>query len=191
MIFPPLKKNCSSARGFTLLEMLVSVALFSIVIVIVAAAYINLINLDRQTRATNDVVDNLSFSIDSMSRSIRTGSGYACSPGDSNGNGTCHQFSFFDSTGCYNTYYLSGGLLESSITDPKGTNKCLVGSGVPLTASAVNIDTLTFYVRGVGSSDGVQPLATFVVHGTVYVDSAHPSISFTIQSSANQRNIEL
>jgi prepilin-type N-terminal cleavage/methylation domain-containing protein len=178
-------------KGFTLLEMLVSLALFSVVMVIVAAAYLNLINLDRQTRATNDVVNNLSFAIDNMARSIRTGTTYTCIPGDLNGNGTCSQFSFYDANNCFNTYSVVSSVLVDSVTDPKGTGKCLVGTNVPLTASNVTVTAATFYVRNVGSGDGLEPYVTFIVQGSIYVDAAHPAITFAIQTSANERGIEL
>ncbi len=184
-------RRAPKARGFTLLEMLVSLALFSTVMVIVGTAYLNLINLDRQTRATNDVVNNLSFSVDSMARAIRTGTTYACSPGDSNGNGTCSTFSFYDSTGCFQTYTLQSGNIMSTITDPKSTGKCSVGSNVPLTAAPVSISNLTFYVRGVGAGDQRQPQVTFIIHGAVNIDTTHPAVNFTIQTGATQRNIEL
>ena len=73
------KKTQTESRGFTLLEMMVSVAVFSVVMVIVAAAYLNLLSLDREARATSDAADSLSFVVDTISaRTIRTGTTYQC-----------------------------------------------------------------------------------------------------------------
>ena len=67
-----------SQRGFTFIEMMVSLGIFSIVMTIAMAAFFNLLSLDRQVRATNDVVGNLDFAVDSMERAIQTGTNYQC-----------------------------------------------------------------------------------------------------------------
>lgn len=72
-----LPKN-NTFRGFTLIELMVSIALFSIVISIVAAAYMNLLSVDAQAHGTNDLSTNLNFAVDTMARSIRTGTDYFC-----------------------------------------------------------------------------------------------------------------
>jgi prepilin-type N-terminal cleavage/methylation domain-containing protein len=179
-------------RGFTLLEMLVSLALFAIVMVIVAAAYLNLIGLDRQIRASNDAVNNLSFAIDDMARTIRTGTSYSCIPGDANGNGTCSQFSVYDSNGCKNVYSLSSGQVMDTISNPNNAATCTTAAqSNSITSSAMTVDTLTFHAVGIGTGDGAEPFVTMIVHGSVYVDAAHPSITFDIETSANERGIEL
>ncbi|MDO8518529.1 MAG: type II secretion system protein, partial [bacterium] len=65
-------------RGFTLVEMLVSVAIFTVVMVIALGALLSLSAASRKVQTINTAVNNLSFAVDSMSRLIRTGLNYHC-----------------------------------------------------------------------------------------------------------------
>jgi type II secretory pathway pseudopilin PulG len=182
--------------------MIVSVGIFSIVMLVASGAYVKLVALDRQARATNDLVTNLSFATESMSRSIRTGTGYACTDPsdltkDGNGNSTsgqCHQISFTDNnTGqpVSVTYRRnSTGTLGQCIGIASGS--CNDSTAVVLTDSRVVIAAggLDFYVRGVGANDGAQPWVTFTLTGTMPNGNTGNTLSFTIQSSATQRKTE-
>jgi prepilin-type N-terminal cleavage/methylation domain-containing protein len=64
--------------GFTLIEVIVSLALFSVVITIAVGALLILIASNRQLQNEQSVLSNLSFALDSMTREIRTGSNYYC-----------------------------------------------------------------------------------------------------------------
>ena len=66
--------------GFTLIEMIVSLALFSVVITIAVGALLTLINTNAQLQSEQNVLTNLSFTLDSMAREIRTGTNYFCRP---------------------------------------------------------------------------------------------------------------
>ncbi len=189
----------NTARGYTLIEMIVSVGIFSIVMLVASGAYVKLVALDRQARATNDLVTNLSFATESMSRSIRTGTGYACTDAsavkDANGNstdGSCHQISFMDNNiGQPVTYRRnSTGTLGQCVGIASGS--CNDSTAVVLTDSRVAIAAggLDFYVRGVGANDGVQPWVTFTLTGTMPNGNTGNTLSFTIQSSATQRKTE-
>jgi prepilin-type N-terminal cleavage/methylation domain-containing protein len=68
------KKN----KGFTLIEMLVSLALFSIVLVISGGVIISVIDVNRRNQLISSVVNNLNYSTDSMIRDIKTGYLYKC-----------------------------------------------------------------------------------------------------------------
>jgi prepilin-type N-terminal cleavage/methylation domain-containing protein len=187
----------SSHTGFTLIELIVSLGLFSMVIVVAAGSYMSLIALDREVRISNELVTNLSFAVDSMSRSIRTGTEYKCTPGDSNGNsisGNCHEFSYKDYKDCTITYRNSGGTLVQSIS---GTG-CSVGTDIPLTDSRIKLSTtnpqgLTFYVTGIGqtgSEAAKQPTVFFSLSGEIEEVQGQKR-SFTIESRATQRYIDL
>lgn len=169
----------NQTRGYSLLEMIVSVGLFSVVMLVATAAYLTLISMDRQTRATSDLMTNMSFAVDSMSRAIRTGTDY-CIAG-------CFQdqFSFVDSENRVITYQLEngaitrkiGGAASQAITDPRIT----VGEG-----------GLRFYVWGqtLGASDG-QPRVTFSVTGSVVAEPGADPIEFVVQGGATQRAIDI
>jgi prepilin-type N-terminal cleavage/methylation domain-containing protein len=178
------------ARGFTLIEMIVSVAVFAIVMVAVAGAYLNLINIDRETRGMNDLVNNLSFSLDSMGRAIRTGTHYQCGgPGGGNCASTpSSEFTFVNSSGQTVTYLLNTTTHE--IGACVNTSLCTVSSATYITDPRINVTSLAFYVKGSGSGDTLQPIVTFVMHGTLSTGPAN-SVAFTIQTTATERGIDI
>lgn len=173
--------------GYTLIELIVSVGLFSLIMLVITTAYLNLVHLDRTSRATTDVMTNLSFVVESMSREIRAGSGYKC-----NTNGTnCaspgspgSSFRFTDSRSRTITYTLSNGQILEQINS---------ATPVALTDPRITVAKLNFYVRGVGTTAGdayLEPQATFVLQGTIQAEP-EKQVEFTLQGSATQRLLEL
>jgi prepilin-type N-terminal cleavage/methylation domain-containing protein len=65
-------------QGFTIIEMMVSLGVFSIVITISVGALLMLVATNEQLQAEQSIMSNLSFAVDSMSREIRTGTHYYC-----------------------------------------------------------------------------------------------------------------
>lgn len=66
------------SNGFTLLETLVSVSIFTIVITIGLSALLNANSLDRKSKDLRSIIDNLSFIMEDISRNIRVGTHYNC-----------------------------------------------------------------------------------------------------------------
>lgn len=187
-------------RGYSLLEMMVSIALFSIVMLLTTAAFLKLISLDRVARGTNDVVNNLSFAIDSMERSIRTGKNYQCGgAGGSNcwtpqAPGSVLQFT--DENGRTVTYLRkTDGSIGRCAFAAGVTTACTGSNAVSLTDPRITIQTLSFYVQGVGTSaspnDIMQPQVLFSLSGYMRPDPNVSPVEFTIQSQATQRLIDL
>lgn len=65
-------------KGFTLIELMVSVSIFSVVMLIVIGALITLNNANQKAQAIRAVVDNLNFAMEDVTRNVRTGGGYKC-----------------------------------------------------------------------------------------------------------------
>lgn len=74
-------KSFRSQSGFTLVEMIVALAVFSVVVTISIGALLMLIVTNQQLQAEQSVMTNLSFALDSMTREIRTGTRYFCAEG--------------------------------------------------------------------------------------------------------------
>ncbi len=182
MIYVKKQKN----SGLTLIELMVSVALFSIVMTIVATAYIHMLSLDRRVRATNDVSNNLNFVVDTMARSIRTGSAYQC-PGSSAPNCPSpsgqSSFTFVDDQEKTVQYDLNSGQIRECYD-----TGC---SFTPITDPRITISSLTFFVKGVGNTDTAQPFVTFIIKGSINVDPQQSPVAFSIQTSAVQRQIDI
>ncbi len=174
-------------RGFTLIEIIVSVGLFSVVMLVSTAAYFTIITLDKEARATNELVVNLSFAVDSISRNIRTGKNYSCA---GVGNGTCSQFSFIDSQGQMVTYLMKGTTVAQCVFPQGDTTACSSSLAVSLTDPRITVNTLIFNVRGVGPSDSREPQTTMSIRGTM-PSAQGRTVQFTLQTSATQRYLEI
>ncbi len=173
----------TTSRGFTLIEIIVSVGIFSMVMLVVTAAYLTLVTLDREARTTNEVVANLAFAVDSIARNVRSGTTYSCAGA---GNGTCSQLSFVDAQSQTITYLLK---TDGTIGQCTG-GTCTSATAISLTDARISISALTFYVRGVGSGDAAQPQVTVSIRGTMKAQQGR-TIDFSIQTGATQRYIEL
>jgi prepilin-type N-terminal cleavage/methylation domain-containing protein len=71
-------KYTESQSGFTLVEMIVSLAIFAIVVTVSVGALLVLVGTNQRLQGEQSVMTNLSFALDSMTREIRTGSHYFC-----------------------------------------------------------------------------------------------------------------
>jgi prepilin-type N-terminal cleavage/methylation domain-containing protein len=79
------QKYSLTNSGFTLIEMIVSLAIFSIIITMSIGALLVLISSNQRLQGEQSVMTNLAFALDSMTREIRTGYNYYCEgkPNDS------------------------------------------------------------------------------------------------------------
>ncbi len=181
-------------HGFTLIELMVSVALFSIVMVLVAGSYLRLVAIDHALQSTNNAVNNLSFAVDSMQRSIRTGDNYSLTA-----SGGSSSFTFEDEASQCVTYQLNtatngNGQIDeciNTISPPCTTSPPLCT--VALTDPAINIKTLQFTSNNVSKGSSVQPQVSFLIVGVTAPGPGTPiaSTTFTIEGAATQRNINL
>ncbi len=67
-------------KGFTLIEMIVSLAIFSIVAVVALGALTKIISANKKAQALQAAFTNLNFALESMSRELRVGANYRCDP---------------------------------------------------------------------------------------------------------------
>lgn len=195
-----MNQNVRISRGYSLLEMIVSVGLFSIVMLVATGAYLALIDIDRKARSVNELVANLSFGVDSMARSIRTGIYYGCgssggSPGGTNGNPTCTtpMFSFLDTNINQKVTYklLSDGVIGRCVGSSCVADSAFTGLTDPrITIATTSTIGLVFYVKGIGTTDNTQPQVTFIIKGTMPSDSKGGVTPFVLQTTATERLIE-
>lgn len=128
------RKGALAARkGFTLVELLVAIALFSIAISIAVGGFVRALRTQRQLVALISANSNASLAIEQMAREIRTGTNFSCP-----NCGTSHDaLSFKNASGENVTYALSdgnNGVLTRSVGGKAGV----------MTAENVRIDHLTF-----------------------------------------------
>ncbi|MCU0660370.1 MAG: prepilin-type N-terminal cleavage/methylation domain-containing protein [Candidatus Pacebacteria bacterium] len=66
------------ATGFTLIEVMIAVALFTVIMTVGIGAVLNSNSNHKKTQTQRQVIDNLSFIMEDMSRNLRLGSAYHC-----------------------------------------------------------------------------------------------------------------
>ena len=189
--------------GFTLVELLVSLTLFTAVITIAVGSLLVLIDANAKAQNMQEVMTNLTFALDSMTREIRTGSGYFCTNSIPlslternvrdcvNGQGISIVEGGTSLTGRGNqriAYRLYDGAIERRI----GT-----GSWVALTSDAVTITTLNFTVIGseqfnvvAGSGDTAPPTVTIYIAGTAG-ELATVDTTFDLQTTITKRLLDI
>ena len=170
-------------KGFTLIELLVSIALFSIVVVIMMGAIMTIVDSNKKARSLMTVMNNLNFSVDSMTRSFKTGS----NPGETSGNKCFHTYEIdYDAT--TSTALVDTRYVEYCIVERDGIG-VIEKNGDPVTSPDIDI-SVTESEFIISSPNNVQPLLRVKLKGIVQVT---PTINseFTIQTAVSQRKLEI
>lgn len=184
-------------RGFTLIEMLVSVAVFSMVMVVALGALLSLSEANRKAQLLSEATNNFNSAIDSMTRSIRTGTSYHCGGGVVSTAQDCTngstEFAFLPAGASARTVYEYS---TSGCTD-NGPG-CIVRSQdggstfAPITSSDIVVTSLQFYVVGAPSgvqspqSLSIQPKVEILIAGYITLKSGQTT-AFNVQTSVTQR----
>lgn len=181
-------------KGFTLVEMIVSLGLFTIVLFITTSAFLAIVSADRKSRVTRVAIDNLNLTLENMARKIKTGTVYYCGE-NATGARDCplgapsSSFSFNDQTstpsapvriiyklaqgsgaigggvGCGNGYSVTQGCILRS--DNGGTTFMLS------TSPEIDITGLNFLVSGsapwgvAAGQDKKQPTVVIAINGSL------------------------
>lgn len=169
-------------RGFTLIEMIMSVAVFTVVALVAAGALLAIADANRKAQAFKSVVNNLNFTLESVARNLRTGSAYSsadfvkgqCSNGYKSG------ISFTSQDGISVSFYLKGTQIVREVNG---------GTPTGMTAPEVTVDRFCFLIEGAGAGDDVQPHALMLVGGFMQEKPKLKS-RFDIQTFITQRLLD-
>ncbi len=203
MIFKTQQKNTA---GFTLVEILVSIAIFSVVVMISMGSVVTVLQTNRKAQALESVMNNLNIALDTMTTDLRFGTNYDCvvggsiynyvpNPPDCNVGGAEH-VGFIDRDLSPKIYYLSNGVIKvkhfvglyntTEPTLPQSFSSSGSDDDLSLTASSVQITNLRFYVSGSTLSGGSQPKIIVVLQGKVE-GVGGTGTSFNLQTTVSQR----
>jgi len=158
-----------TTTGFTLVELMVSVALFSIVVAISMTAILSVVDANKKAQSMKSVMNNLNFALETMTRSIKTGTGLVI-----------FQLGYVETTDQDENqikYSLGTG-------DNAGSIVRVVNGGLQevLTAPEVQITSLAFI--NITSS---QPSVVMIIRGIAKAN-ARVSSEFNIQTTITQRS---
>lgn len=202
------KKIPQSQKGFTLVELMVALTLFTIVVMAAVSSLYSVNNASRKVQAMRSVLDNLNFAVESISRTVRTGTDIVCEGLENR--------DYPAASGTYNCPFGVGeptqrilvsstlgteqlieyrfgenqqngnGQLEKRVQDENGN---WPDYWISLTSPEIDIENLSFYVDGADLTDGLQPSVMMFVEGvaTAGTDNIAP---FAVQTYISQRAIE-
>lgn len=191
----------SKQKGFSLVEVLVATALFTVVVVIAVSALLVILDANRKAQNIANTINNTFFSFETMTRLMRTGSGYHCgaggtvtSPQDCATGDT--QVYFTDDRGqfvhiWFDTSSATGSIMEE--IDSTNKNGTAFDAAYPLTTDDFSVQQLLFTVTGsqpVSSGDRAQPMTTIVLYG-VTNKNGRGSSDLKLESTVTQRILDI
>jgi len=178
------KKLKNKNTGFTLVELIVSLGLFTVVMMISTSALLSLSDTNKKVQSMRVAFDNLNLALESMSREIRMGSVYHCDATVGTvtttrdcdvASGGASSISFLSQTGEQITYQLNGATVKRTV-GPVGPDA--------MTAPEIKITNLRFYVLGTNSGSNDQPRVIITISGTA---GKRVTSSFNIQTTVTSR----
>lgn len=168
-------------KGFTLLEMIVAIGVFSIAILISIGAFLNLENAEKKIQADIETQNNLRFALEIMSKEIRTGTSYHCSLNPGVEPIDCpsglNSLAFKNTSGQTIIYRQNSNRVEKS-SDGGAFFQ-------PLTASNITVENLKFYVVGALTGDNIQPRVLIGLKAIGQIGRAQSE--FVLQTAVSQR----
>ncbi|MFA6076919.1 MAG: hypothetical protein WC735_02485 [Candidatus Paceibacterota bacterium] len=197
-----MKKNkkLKSTTGFTIIETMISVSIFLIIIMVGMGALLNAHRLHQKSNNMRSILDNLSFIMEDMSRSLRTGYNYHCID-------STNDDDLFGDVSVYSCENGGGGISFDSTSDPvsrwiyfigdcgdntNGICKSVDGSDlIQLVPSEVTISSASsFTVIGAEPPPNEQqPFVTIRLVGEINIKNV--VTPFSLQTSVSQRNIDI
>lgn len=189
--------------GFTLVEMIVAMGVFTLSMLIIVGSLVSLNNASRKARTERIATDNLSAAIDSMARSMRMGTSFHCGcggagdptfptgtldcPMDAFGGGGAQCIAFEGQSGTSNpndqiVFRFFNGHLQRST---QGGALLPVNTYLDMTAPEIVVTNLKFYLRGSAASVD-QPVITMNIRGKSGVQ-AKTTTDFNLQTTISPR----
>ncbi len=181
-----IRRKQSKERAFTLIEMMLSLTIFSIVITIIMGTIITIVDVNRKSQSLSVVMNDVNFAFESLTRSFRTGRIDLDASGILDRSGSVHpmnQITVINQNNDRVVYKLENKSVMREITR--------VGEPAPvivaITSPQVEVENLTFTVFY--GDDNRQPRVLIKIDGEV---SVSPTISsrFSIQTTVSQRNLD-
>jgi len=179
-------KHKTFRLGFTLIEVIVALSLFTTVMVISVSSLIGLTDAQKRSEVLRQTMDNIDFAMENISRLIRTGNTYHCgSGGVLTEPADCvtgeNYIAFEGVSGSTIIFTIQNGQIQKSSNGG--------ASFLGITDPNVNINTMKFYVIGSAPDDNIQPRVLIVVGGSVQVKNETPS-SFHLQTTVSERLLD-
>jgi prepilin-type N-terminal cleavage/methylation domain-containing protein len=180
-----LKNKCNqlyrNVKGFTLMEVMVAVSIFTIIVTVGIGALLTINNTHRKSQQDRAVIDSIHFALESMSRSIRTAKQWGTI---STGNPS--EFYFTDQNDSQ-INYRHDSTMRAIIMDISDSTTVPDGS-YPVTPESIRIEEVVFEQFG-GPGTGVQSYLQIQIRGAI--SSPRQQTDFSIQTGVSKRLLDV
>lgn len=160
------------SKGFTLIELVVAIAIFIVIISIILSLFVTGLKGHRKVMAIQNVQENGLFLLEFIAKEIRMSEIRDVTP---NGNSASLYIKRADGENI--TYSFSGGTVDRTSPSTSG----------PLNSGEVSVSG-SFYIMGIGD-DNQQPRVTIVMKVET-VGKAEEKSEISIQTTLSPRNLE-
>ncbi len=186
-------------RGFTLLEIIVAMAIFTVAVLIGISSLLLFIDGQKKALAIQSAYDNLRFTLETISKDLRVGNNYQCGdysfldqpvPNDCDySHSGDNQISFVDKNNNWVTYRFNNNAIEKFVNHAPSYVEA--PNFTAITGTDVVIDSLRFYVSGsaLAPGDTFNPLITIVLSGEAGKGKAIST--FNLETSVTQRKKDI
>lgn len=139
-----VRRNNQASRegGFTLIELMVAMAVFSFMLLIIVVGFINVVKLHNQALASNTAQDNARTAIDELVRAVRDSAGVVSPVPGTPANTLC----LANANGPQRVYYLTSAGVLMRADDCTARN-----NAVALTSTAVRVTHFEATVTSAGT----------------------------------------
>lgn len=187
--------------GFTLVELLVSITIFTVAMLISISTLLVVINANAKSQDLNSVMTNVSYALDSMAREIRTGYEHYCSNNAYSLDTTAFETPYVaqDCTGGTGIIFTNGRTGERmgfKLEDGTIKERSNTYSGTEwldiISAENVVVSDFTVNVTGtdrLGSGNTEQPQITLIIQGTISTPAGE-STAFVLQTVVTKRVLD-
>lgn len=179
----PLKNN-RLVRGFTIIELLVALGVFSVIITVALGGFVSALRTERQASAFAGVNSNVSATLEGIMREARTGSNF-CVNGINCASSS--ELSFINAKGETVTYCLVRVANDRGAVERTIGGSC--GTGQRVTADNIDVRYFEFVLRGNQPDDGLPPRITVSI-GARSSDATASSFMVNLQTTVSARMLD-
>jgi prepilin-type N-terminal cleavage/methylation domain-containing protein len=195
-------------KGFTLIELMVAVAIFTVVATMALGALLAMAQANKKSQTISSTLNNLNAALEGMARNIRTGYDYHCGTAtafDCPAGGSYFKFTGPTGSSIVYQFYNSSSpdYCGQAAYTIKGCIVRITNGGTPLAITPPEViiadpssgtGKLKFFLRGSpprtaapgGSSDYLQPNVVITMSGYIALPNNQTS-SFYLQTAVTQR----
>ncbi len=191
-----------SGAGFTLIEMMVAVAIFTLVMTAASGIFISGLKNQRRSLSYQQLADQVSYASEYISRSVRMARkelfdhSYTClsspdrsyeNPGGDTSRLRFIKFDYAEGEDTCHEFFLDDGQLKESKKNLETGQEITQA----LTSDSLQVNSLTFNLQGATQNDDRQSLITMFLDIQSSGQKPEETVSLRLQTSLSQRNLDI